>query len=271
MTDLAIAENFSFWRRSYIVKPIEEIEQNRMSRSHVIAGMPYLSFKASEMVKMAYAMKVISRNNTIEALYRVKHRSSKTEIDLANKTLRDLLNKDYLELNKLSNTMEHLYILGNLGFQYIGRDRYNTDFPTQRIVKLYYTNQMFNVMCRAYKDAEDRNSKGIIEWVTEPEFSDDFMPSAACIIWEDKTRRRALEARIFETLEANFPQDQIYEAGQVVKKYERLFAESDINQYFPISPSVYLVIKNVDKEPLKAVEDGKMLVGDYELNDWAML
>lgn len=265
-----VGTKFSYWRRSYVVLPILEVEQNRMNRSQAIPGMPYLSYKASEIVQMAYAMKVVSRNNAVVALYRVKDRSAKTEVDLANKTLRDSANKGYLEMYKVASSMEYLYTLGDLGFQYLGKDKYDTDFSMQKRMKIYYTNRVFNDFCEEVKDEEGINSKGIIEWVTEPKFSDDFAPSAACIIWEDKYRRKALEARIIETLDMAFPKDQLFEGTQILKKYERIFAEIDIDQYFPIVPSVYLVANHAYKDPIKIMEDGKALVGEGDLNYWIM-
>lgn len=240
-------------KRSYLVKKASEVELNRMSRMQAFPGFPYISYKGSEIVKLAYSSKLVSRNAAVEALYRKPNRSTRMEIDMANKTLKDCLNKDYLKLYRFGRTFENLYTLGKTGFEYIGQKPYSTDFSRMKILSLYRLNQAFVKVCQNYRE------KARIEWVVEPEELGWEDAAIARIQTEEKT-----EIRVFCVLKSMFVQEQLEEV--------RRLADFDFSDSFlsNLSTKVYIMIKGSHSEPL-LIKSGKERVRkDDEIREWIL-
>lgn len=234
-------------KRSYITLSPEVVERDRMARSQALPGFPYISHKGAQTCLMAYAMKIISRDNVMSALYFGGNRMEKSMVDMSNKTIRDIANKGYLERFQIDYEIGNLHALGDLGFEYLGVDVYRTDFERKDLLRFYQVNRVFNHLCKKYR------KNHAVEWVTDPE---DGIGDARSIIWKDRPGGDKLEESIWLTLESNFSRDQVEEVLEKQKK----FVSADV--------SVYVVNWRSEEFTLKIVEDGEECVDKDKVVQW---
>ncbi|WP_133243512.1 hypothetical protein [Pueribacillus theae] len=202
---------------------------------------------------MAYSFKVLLRDNVIEALYRDDRRRAKSQVDMSNKTLRDVVSKGFLQTHSMGHEYGNLYAMDELGFDYLGVKPYPTDFGRRELIKFYGVNRVFSTLC--YKYRKDYT----LEWSTDCGIGD-----AAAIVWEDSTRRKALKSYVIEFVKTNFRQDRALEIEEIQKRYAGKEVEG-----LPTKPSV--IAATIDREDfeLLVVEDGKECVSRQEIDKWA--
>lgn len=239
-------------KNSYITKSYDVVERNRMTRDQALPGFPYISYKAAQMVEMAYSFKLLLRDNALEALYRDKTRRVKSTVDMTNKTLRDITSKGYLKTLTLGHEFGNMYALDELGFDYLGVEPFDTDFSRRDLIRYYAVNRVFSDLCFEYRENHT------VEWITGGEIGD-----ATSIIWEDSTRRKAIRSDVWVFIQSNFRHDRLREIIEIQSKYE-----SENIDDLPGPVGVNVVSIERDNYTLKIVEDGKICIGNAEIDKW---
>lgn len=232
-------------KNSYMTRTLASLEKDNMRRDHALPGFPYISFKGAECLKIAHALKVLSRDNAIAVFHGGSDRSDKYRIDTTNRILRDVASKDYLKHENLGSNFGYVYTLGRLGFEFLGKSMYDTDFSTREILNYRNVNRMFNVLVEKYRN------DCVVEWATDTGTGD-----AESAVWTDNTREKAIERHIWIGLRERLWEDQIGEALE--KQKEFLGSEIDV---YVVSPK--------DKDfSLKIVENGKACINDTGIVEW---
>lgn len=269
--ELQDMESKRYWDRSYLVKPWEIIEAHRKYRRHNKPDFPYISYKGMEIVKMAYALKVMTRANTVGPLFEMPDRTEHIQTTLSLKTVKDAVNKGYLRGYNEPVPMERSYTLGEEGFKFLDKPVYITDFTQREMGQYRRINGVLDKLCQEFRGTY------VMEWATQPEFMDAYQSSAhqttaTCIFWDDVQKRAASEASVFVLLTTNFPQEQKEEIQDIQENYERSLENGDLARYFPVTPSVYVVDKDAHKDTtLKVVDRGRPWAGEGQIQDWVAL
>lgn len=242
-------------KRPYTTKSYEVVEGNRMERSQALPGFPYISYKGAQAVEMAYCFKVLLRDNVLEALYRDNERRYKSYVDMTNKTLRDITAKGYLESHVIGSGFSYTYTLSDLGFEYLGLDKYPTDFSRADRIKFYAVNRVFSGIC------EQHRGNYTIDWEAGTEVGD-----AQSIIWKDVFKKEALECHVWKALETNFQSDQLQEILKIQKEFEGMEKVDGL----PDTPDIYVVSRASEDFTLKVLENGKPCISQEEIEKWLM-
>lgn len=253
----------SIFKKIYTTMPTEEMEAKSFNRSQAKSNFPYISFKQSEAVKLTYALKVMDRKNAVAAIFDAKGRPEVEAISSANRRLKGMVDKGYLNFFKFGKPASHWYVLTEQSFQYLRRRPYNTEFSSRHMVRLNAVNQRFTALCDKYRETH------VIDWETEPvvtllnNHANEWRPTAVAVVWEDKTKTKAVEAHIYETLKSTFVEDQLLEIERLQEKY----ANTHVWKYFPVTPEVILV--NTDNsEELKLIENREVVASREEIERW---
>lgn len=238
-------------KNSYITKSYDVVERNRMSRDQAIPGFPYISYKASQILEMAYSFKLLLRDNALEALYRDNRRRAKSTVDMTNKTLRDVVSKGYLKTVSLGHEYGNMYVLDDLGFEYLGMPPFDTDFSRNDLMKYYAVNRVFNTICLDYRELHT------VEWETGGDMGD-----ACSIVWKDDRRKEAIRSDVWIFVRSNFRHERVDEIKNIQEKYAKEKIE------LPGIVSVHAVSIDRDNYTMKVVENGKVCASLEEIEKW---
>lgn len=240
--------------RTYTTLSLEELERDRMAREQALPGFPYISHKGAQACMMAYGFKIVSRDNVVNALYTGEGRSEKSRVDMSNKVLRDVANKGFLERHMLDHEVGNLYSLGELGFEYLGVDAYDTNFKRRDLLRFYQVNRVFNTLCSRFR--QDYT----IEWATDPE---DGIGDARSVVWKDRIKGIKLREDVWVTLRSNFSSQQVEEALEKQKEF------TGKNSKIVQGVDIHVVGWNAENLSLKIVENGVKCASKEEIVEWA--
>lgn len=208
----------------YVTKSYTEVMEKRMDRAQALPGFPYISYAGAEALKMAHSFKAVMRDNLAEALYRDGNRKDKSTVDMANKTLRDLSSKDYVERHSLGSSFGYLYTLGRLGSQYLGIPHDPVELKLDDMIDHFAVNRVFTVLCYELRE------KYTLGWDV-----DDKGVGATCIVWEDSSQQKQLKRYRIEYIKTRITED-VFEVIQklranLAKGESLILAKEEINDF----------------------------------------
>jgi len=223
----------------YLTKSYNEVMAKRTDRAQALPGFPYISFGGAEALHMAYHFKVLLRDNLAEAVYRDETRLDKSTVDMANKTLRDLVAKDYLEKFTLGHSFGYMYSLGNLGYDYLGIPYEENEIGQKDLIEYYAVNRVFTVLCRELRE------NYYLEWQTG--WKDH---GAVCIVWSDKKRSKALKMYIIEHIRPRIDQSRF----ELIKDLQKKITTKTIEDY-DLKPTLIVAVPEMENFMLEVDED----------------
>lgn len=219
----------------YTVKSYETVQANRMSRNNVRLGLPYVSYRGAEILRMLGAMEMVTRANVDVALSSSDELSEKTIVDTSNKALKDVTLKGFAKSYNYIQSVGNFYVLGEKGAQYL-QVQYKGDdyYSPEDLYNLYYINRVFNGLCAKYRKEHE------IQWMTNPEFEGEApKTSAVSIVWEGYGRReKVLHCDLWILLDSVFPNQQKDEIERLKSK------KFELRTKVPTQPKIYAVHKD---------------------------
>lgn len=223
----------------YMTKNYTEVMLRRTDRSQALPGLPYISYGGSEALQMAYYFKVLLRDNLSEAIYRDNVRTEKSTVDMANKTLRDLIAKEYLHRITLGHSFGFMYTLGKTGCEYLGIPYEGKEFTQKELIRYYAVNRVFSVLCRELRE------NYYLEWQTDWKEH-----GAVCFVWSDKGRKELLKMYVVEYVHPRIDQSR-FEAVRTLQKE----ITTKTSEEYGVKPTLVVAVGELENFMLEVDED----------------
>ena len=240
MTKLTKKDFHQLCPRGYITLPIETVEAHAFERTHAKPNFPYLSFRQLEALKVIHAIKIAERNVVDFSVFVGEEGSTRMTVTSANRRLKGMVDKGYLEMVKTGRPVANYYHLTEMGFRFLRHQPYSTDFSPKQWARITAVNKVFTRLCETYRVEK----RGNIGWETEPEVTlksgEIWKPMALSAIWENG---ECTQAKAYIVLDSIFVEELEGELSTLRQTYEKLLEDDTVKAF-----DVVIVSKDTSEE-----------------------